>query len=61
MKVNGDTIRWIVRFRGNGFSQEEIGDILGLSQQVVGYQLAKLKIKFKTGRHKALFEEDDQQ
>lgn len=59
MKVNGDQLMWITRMRGNGFSQQEIGDILGLSQQVVAYQLSKLKLKFKK-KYFEIFQGDDQ-
>ncbi len=43
MKVTREDIEWIKRLRGHGFSQEEIGKMLGHSQQVIGYQLAKLR------------------
>lgn len=45
MKVSSDDILWIKRLRGHGFSQEEIGKMLGHSQQVICYQLAKLRAK----------------
>jgi len=58
MKCTRDHERWISRLRGNGFSQAEIGDILGLSQQVVAYNLAQMKRRFKI-KWAELFEEDD--
>jgi predicted transcriptional regulator len=45
MKVTRDDVEWIKRLRGHGFSQTEIGKMLGHSQQVIGYQLAKLRAK----------------
>ncbi len=59
MKVTRDHEKWIIRLRGNGFSQQEIGDMLSLSQQVVAYQLGKAKDRFKK-RYQYLFEGDDQ-
>ncbi|GAG62962.1 unnamed protein product [marine sediment metagenome] len=59
MKCTRDHERWITRLRGNGFSQKEIGDMLGLSQQVVAYNLGEMKKRFKK-RYKELFEGDDQ-
>ncbi len=59
MKCTRDHERWITKLRGNGFSQQEIADILGLSQQVVAYNLGKMKERFKK-RYAALFEGDDQ-
>ena len=46
MKCTREHERWITRLRGNGFSQKEIGKILGLSQQVVAYNLAQMKKRF---------------
>lgn len=59
MKCSRDHERWITKLRGNGFSQREIGDMLGLSQQVVAYNLGKMKERFKK-RYSSLFEGDDQ-
>jgi DNA-directed RNA polymerase specialized sigma subunit len=59
MKVTRDHEKWISRLRGNGFSQKEIGDILGLSQQVVAYTLAQMKKRFKK-KYAELWEGDDQ-
>ena len=59
MKCSRDQEKWITRLRGNGFSQQEIGDILGLSQQVVAYQLGNMKKRFKK-RYAELFDGDDQ-
>jgi len=59
MKCTRDHEKWIIRLRGNGFSQLEIGKILGLSQQVVAYNLGKMKERFKK-RYAELFEGDDQ-
>jgi predicted transcriptional regulator len=59
MKCTRDHEKWITRLRGNGFSQKEIGEILGLSQQVVAYNLAQMKKRFKK-RNWFLFEGDDQ-
>tara|TARA_Y100001938_G_C8005604_1_gene387131 strand:+ start:335 stop:514 length:180 start_codon:yes stop_codon:yes gene_type:complete len=59
MKVTRDHEKWISRLRGNGFSQKEIGDMLGLSQQVVAYQLSQMKKRFKK-KYYELFEGDDQ-
>ena len=47
MKCTRDHERWITKLRGNGFSQAEIGQILGLSQQVVAHNLGKMKERFK--------------
>ena len=58
MKVDRDKLNWISRMRGHGFSQKEIGDMLGLSQQVVAYNLNKLKNEFKK-KYSMLFKEDD--
>ncbi len=58
MKCTRDHEKWISRLRGNGFSQREIGDMLGLSQQVVAYNLAQMKKRFKI-KYAELFEEDD--
>ena len=59
MKCTRDHERWITRLRGNGFSQKEIGDMLGLSQQVVAYNLGQMKARFKK-KYAELFEGDDQ-
>ena len=59
MKVTRDHEKWISRLRGNGFSQKEIGDMLGLSQEVVAYQLSQMKKRFKK-KYYELFEGDDQ-
>ena len=59
MKCTRDHERWISRLRGNGFSQKEIGDMLGLSQQVVAYNLGQMKKRFKK-KYAELFEGDDQ-
>ena len=59
MKVSRDHERWITRLRGNGFSQIEIAEMLGLSQQVVSYNLGKMKERFKK-RYEHLWEDDDQ-
>ena len=58
MKCTRDHERWITRLRGNGFSQLEIGQMLGLSQQVVAYNLRQMKIRFQK-KYPELFEEDD--
>lgn len=58
MKVDRDMLTWIQRMRGHGFSQQEIGDMLGVSQQVVAYNLHKLKKEFKK-KYSMLFKEDD--
>lgn len=34
---------WLVQLRGHGFSQAEIGKMMGYSQQVIAYQLTILK------------------
>jgi len=59
MKCTRDHERWIQRMRGNGFSQKEIGEILGLSQQVVAYNLFQMKKRFKK-KYAELWEGDDQ-
>jgi len=58
MKCTRDHERWITRLRGHGFSQQEIGQMLGLSQQVVAYNLRQMKIRFQK-KYPELFEEDD--
>lgn len=59
MKCTRDHETWIQRMRGNGFSQKEIGEILGLSQQVVAYNLAQMKKRF-IKKYSFLWEGDDQ-
>lgn len=59
MKCSRDHEVWITRMRGAGFGQKEIGDILGLSQQVVAYNLAQQKKRFMK-RYSYLWEVDDQ-
>jgi len=59
MKCTRDHEQWITRLRGNGFSQAEIGQMLGLSQQVVAYNLRQMKKRFQK-RYPELFEDDDQ-
>ena len=34
---------WLTQLRGHGFSQAEIGEMMGYSQQVIAYQLSLLK------------------
>lgn len=43
MKVNQQDLYWIKKLRGNGFKQSEIAKMLGHSQQVIAYQLQKLR------------------
>ena len=49
---------WLIQLRGHGFSQKEIGDMMGYSQQVIAYQLSILK-KQLLKKYSFLNPEDD--
>jgi hypothetical protein len=49
---------WLVQLRGHGFTQKEIGEMLGYSQQVIAYQLAQLKLQL-ISKYPFLDPEDD--
>jgi len=45
----------LLQLRGLGWSQQEIADALGLSRQVIGYQLKKLKKDAKVRGEEEMF------
>ena len=45
-KITKQQIKEIKHFRSHGFTQQEIADRIGVSRQVVGYWLAKLKEEY---------------
>ena len=47
MTLSAQQISQLMKLRGLGWSQEEIAKNLGVSRQVVGYNLKKLKEKSK--------------
>ena len=58
MKVDKTDLYWIKKLRGNGFKQSEIAKMLGHSQQVIAYQLQKLRSDLLK-QHPFLNPEDD--
>lgn len=48
MGLTKDQISELMKLRALGWSQKEIADALGTSQQVIAYQLKKLKTASKT-------------
>ena len=55
MALDPKELAKLLQLRGLGWSQQEIADALGLSRQVIGYQLKKLKKDAKVRGEEEMF------